>query len=544
TARIDAGALDAGTVAVSGNAPPGRPVGATWRSGPEDREEAREARAGPDGRYEVRFRSPAPAGVGLVRVQVGDVGVAAGFARAVAATATLEAPPRWQSGSAVPLTIRLSGSTVPLPLTVLVDGEAVAQAVARPEEATTVLVAVGPGDHALAVRPEPGTRLSSATAAVRVGHFEASLDPLASVAPGSLLHLAGTLRFEGTPLAQEVTLRLLDAKAVGHADADGRFHLTLRVPAAVPAGRANAVLEAPGGLQQDVEVLVQRPARLAIEAPAFTLNAFGSAPVEVRGEGVLRLRIDGEAVDPGTSRVATGTLLLRTVRIDAVALPTDDGLAPAAATHGILVVNPLTLLGGPTLAVTGTAMGLRARRKALEARARRHRFLEWPPRTGVRVLRPAAPPQAPCVLDPAQDDALELRVRRRGPWQVRDGRGQVLPATVAGRTITLPAARLAPGLHQLRLERGRRVLTVPVAVQPLRSALDDATRHLLLRLRGDSAFVTMRELEAALRSGGAKAGRAAEVRQAAELGLYAGPRCGRAAFHAFFEALDRAQADP
>src|SRR5205823_824780 len=111
--------------------------------------------------------------------------------------------------------------------------------------------------------------------------------------------------------------------------------------------------------------------------------------------------------------------------------------------------------------------------------------------------------------------------------------------------LTIPLAALAPGLHQVRLERGersKRVILVPCAIQPLRAALDDATHRLAGQLAGIEGAVTMESLESSLVGAGAAPDHAQAVRATAELGLYAGPRCDRATFQAFFEALDRAQA--
>ncbi|MEA3143342.1 MAG: hypothetical protein QOG31_666 [Thermoplasmata archaeon] len=546
TASVDGDSLARGVLSVSGtlDGAAAQPVQARWRSSPAAPEQARMASTDSGGAYRIEFADAPPAGLGLVTVQAADgTGVGAGFTRSVAATATLDAPLRWQVGRAVPLTIHLAGSPTALPLTILADREAVAHTVARPDEPTTVLVDLATGPHTLEVRPEPGIQLAAPKVEVRVGRLEAQLDPVPVLAPGGRLDLAGTLRFEGEPVAQDMALRLLDASAIGRSDGEGRFHLSLALPASVPPGRATAVLEAAGiGLQQEVGLRVQRAARLTIEAPSLSFNAFGATAVAVRGEGTLRVRVGSLPVNASLSEVATGTLLLRTVRIDAVAVPGDEGVAPTSASREILVINPLTLVGVPVAAVAGTTFAVRASRNARAAKAHRYRFLELPQRVAAKVLRPALPPAVPRVFDPAEDDVLELRTRRRGDWAVRDGRGFPVPATVDGRSISIPLAGLAPGLHQLRLERGKKAVVVPVAVQPLRSALDDATRHLLRRLEGSEGFVTMEGLESALAAKGANPELAQAVRREAEQGLYAGPRCDRAAFHAYFEALDRAQA--
>jgi hypothetical protein len=546
TAAVDPDALQQSLLRVTGTLPGTghQPVQARWRSTPDAEEQVREATTGSDGAYAVEFDGAPPAGLGLVLVQGADgIQASAGYVRSVDASATLTAPALWQAGRAVPLVVRLLGSPVALPLTVLADGEAVAHMLATPDDDTPVLVDLAAGEHTLDVRPEPGVRVESTWQPVKVGRFEAILDPIPVLAPGGRLDVAGTLLLDGEPAAAVLGLRMLEQSAAGRSGADGRFHASLTLPASLPVGRSTALLEAPAiGLQQEVPLRVQRAARLAIDAPGLSLNAFGSTQVAVRGEGTVHVRVGGVAADPGLLKVATGTLLVRTVRIDAVALPSGEDVAPATATRDILVVNPLTVLGLPVAAIAGTVLGVRTRRRTRVALAHRHRFLARPQRIPAKLLHPALPPCAPRVFDPAEDDAITLRMRRKGEWKVRDGRGMTVPATVEGRTLTIPLASLAPGLHQLRLERGKRALQVAIAVQPLRSALDDATRHLLRRLEGQEGFVTMEGLESALAAAGADAGHAQAVRRAAEQGLYAGPRCDRAGFHAFFEALDQAQA--
>ncbi|MFO1535725.1 MAG: hypothetical protein ABR586_08680, partial [Thermoplasmatota archaeon] len=546
TATVDRQDLEGNVLSVAGTleGAAGQAVEARWRSRPDAPEQVRAATTDGKGAYHVAFEGAPPAGLGFVTVHAADgTAVGTGYVRNVRAVAALAVPSPWQSGSAVPLTIRLLESPTALPLAILADGEVVAHATARPDAATTVLVDLAPGNHTLDVRPEPGTKLISAAQPVQVGRFEVQLDPVPVLTAGGRLDLAGTLLFEGAPTEQEVTLRVLAAKAVGRSGADGRFHVSLILPDGVPVGRAAAILEAAAiGLQEEVGLRVQREARLVLDVPALSFQAFGATPVSVRGEGAVRIRVDGVLAEPGLTQVETGTLLLRTVRVEAVSLPSGEGVAPTSEVRDILVVNPLTVLGVPALAIAGTVVGVRLQRRARAAREHRYRFLPPPLRIPARLLRPDLPPAVPRILDPAEDQAIELRMRRRGAWQVRDGRGLPVIATVDGRSVTIPVAALAPGLHQLRLEDGRRSVTVPVAVQPLRSALDDATRRLVQRLQGSEAFVTMETLESALAAAGADPAHAQQVRQVAEHGLYAGPRCDRAAFHAFFEALDRAQA--
>ncbi|HUR60791.1 MAG TPA: transglutaminase domain-containing protein [Candidatus Thermoplasmatota archaeon] len=554
TARIDQATLQGGELRVTGTAAPGQAVLGKWTQ--DDRGESHEVRAAGDGSFTVAFDGAPKEGLGFATFTTPSdgVGVGVGFTRTFDAVATLEVPARWQAGAAVPVAIQLRDSPTDLHVTVLADGEPAARTVATlagtdATARTVVLVDLAPGPHTLTLQAEPGVRLAANAQQVRVGQVEAQVDPIPVQAAGGRIELAGTLFFEGQPVADELSLRLLDARATGRSGPDGRFHITFVLPAEVPVGRAGAILEAPGlGLQQDVELRIQRPARLSIESPSLSFHAFGSTPVVVRGEGLVHVRVGGQTLQAGILDIASSTLLLRVLRIDAVAMPangSDDGIAPASKSLEIVVVNPVTLVGAPLAAVLGTTTALRLGRRKRAAKAHRHRFLPRPARLRARVLHPPLPDCVPRVLDPALDELLQVRVRRKGTWQVRDGRGRLVPASVDGRVITVPLRGLAPGLHQLRLERhegARHAILVPCAIQSLRSALDDATRRLAKQLADVEGAVTMEGLEASLVAAGATPDHAQAVRATAEAGLYAGPRCDRAAFHAFFEALDRAQA--
>ncbi|MEA3203655.1 MAG: hypothetical protein QOI63_1334, partial [Thermoplasmata archaeon] len=448
TASVDQSSLQGGELHLVGRAGPGQTVRGAWA--PDGVAESREAHAGADGSFTLAFDAAPQEGLGYATLTTpaDGVSVGIGFLRTVDALATVEAPARWQAGAAVPVSIVLQDSPTSIHVTVLADGEPAGHAIVNPAPAlrlgeslpddgdgtapdaghvtstppTVVLVDLAPGPHMLTLQAEPGVRLEANTQQVLVGRVEARVDPVPALGPGGRLELAGTLLFDGLPVAQELSLRMLDARATGHSGDDGRFHLTFVLPTEAPVGRASAILEAPGlGLQQDVPLRVQREARISIESPGLSFHAFGSTPVIVRGEGLVHVRVGGQTVAAGILEVASTTFLLRTVRIEAIALPTNataDELAPASISREILVVNPVTLIGAPLAAVLGTTASIRVGRRKRAAKAHRHRFLPKPVRLRAQLLHPALPACVPRVLDPSLDPMLQVRTRRKGAWQV------------------------------------------------------------------------------------------------------------------------------
>lgn len=546
--RLDGGALVVdGVVAPGGSPASGRSLAATWRNDPDGAAQTRTATSGANGVFRLQFDGVPRPGAGLVTVTDTKSGVAVdlAFARSVDATATLVVPVRWAAGVPVPVKVNVTGPVDPVPLRVLLDGQAVADVDAGESLPASVLVTVPAGLHDLTVQAGAGVRLTSRSAGVVVAPVETALGKVATQSPGSTLRLTGQAFFDGRPLEGPVHLRLLGAVANGTSGQDGRFTVALVLPGDATPGNATALLTLPAvGHQAEVPVRIQRPANLAIDAPGVTFHAFGATRVTVRGEGDVAVTADGREVGPGGRlAVDTKTWAWRRITLQATAAPDDPNLSPSTAEATVVAVNPVTLAGGPLLLIGLVLAALRVRGRIERRRAHRNRFLPPRPRGPVRVVAPELPRRVPLVFDPAVDEELVLRLPGLGPWQVRDALGRPVPAAVDGRTVRLDLTRLPPGLNRLDFVSGRRVVPFTFAVDDLRHALDAATLSVLARIGHPQPWpTTMQAMEEGLREAGADHGDAAAIRDHAEASLYTDVSFGRDGFHRFFSLLDDAQA--
>lgn len=551
--KVDGARLDQGTLVLEGAiaeglAPAGgRSLSARWRNDPDGAEQAKTFTAGKDGRFTVVFDGLPRPGPGLASIieSKGGVGVDIAFARTVDATATLEVPARWALGSAVPVTVRIEGPQDPVPLRVLLDGLAVADIEAGDKLPANLVITVPAGVHTVSLEAGAGVRLTAGPAGILVSAVESTVAKVPVQAPGSTLAVSGTLRFDGQGLAGPVLLRLFDAVGNATSASDGTFTVTLAIPADANPGNATALLVLPEvGHQVEVPLRIQRAANLRLEAPGVSFQAFGSTRIVVAGEGNVTVYANGELLGPGGRiDLPTSTLFWRKVTLRAEAEPDGQDLSPSTRTATIHVFNPATLAGVPTALVLLAVLAARGTRAVLRRQAHRNRFLPPQPRSKVRVVDPELPRRVPRVFDPAVDGAVTLRLPGRAPWRVLDVMSRPVPAAFEGRNARIALADLGPGRHDLRFYDGRRTLHFPLVVQDLRSALDEATLALLDRIGRTSPWpATLQAMEEGLRSAGAVPEDAGAVRQEAEGSLYTVDRFGRDRFHAFFAALDRAQA--
>lgn len=546
-------ALEAGRLTVEGRlataAGPqaNRNLSAAWANDPDGSQQVRAATTDKDGRFSLTFSGDPRPGPGLVAVldPVSGVAVQAVFVRTLDATAHLDVPERWAAGSPVPVTVAVAGPTGPIPLVLHVDGLAVADLAAGGDLTGKARLTIPAGTHTITVHAGDGVRLQADPAEVHVAAVAATLPSLPPMAPGSMLTLTGTLRSDGEPLATALTLRGPGVNATGASAADGTFRLPFRLPADAPAGNTTFLLEAPAvGLQQEVTLLLQRPANLDLDVPAFSLQAFGSTDIVVRGEGTVRVRADGAFVgEGGRLQVPTATWFLRRVEVAATVTPTTDGLAAASATQTMTVVNPVSLLSLPVFVLAaslGTTRGVQALR---HRHAHRNRLLPKRPRSPIRLLQPDLPARVPAAFDPAVDGTLVLRLpRSRRPW-VASEHGQRLPSRLEGRRIHIALAQLAPGPHTFEFHDGRRTLLWSCLVTDLRGALDQATLDILARIgRAEPWPAPLLQWELGLRAVGTHPEDARRLRAEAERTLYAGEALTRDRLHAFFLAVDQAQA--
>lgn len=546
-ARLDQGTLHVtGAVAVDDRASAGRSLSLRWRNDPNGAEQSKTLATGPNGVFQASFSGTPRPGPGLVTVidSASGVGVDAAFARSVDAQATIQAPDRWALGTPVPVQVRLTGSVDPVPVRLTLNGENVADLEIGDGLPGNANVVVPLGVHTLAVEAGPGVRLSAAPVQVLSAALESFVDPVPIQSPGSTLRVEGHLRFDGHGLEGPLTLRLRGLQGNGSSASDGTFAIALTLPAVITPGNATAVLGIPGlGQQIEIPVRIQRPANLMVDAPRLSLNAFGTTTITVRGEGEVRVTADGDLLGfGGRLEVPSTTLLWKRITIDAQAVSSDPDVAPSRSTITMTVLNPATLAGGPLalLAIawlTWLVAGAVHRRQAY-----RNRFWPPPPPSPIQVVSPELPPRVPRVFDASQDD-LVLKLPRKGPWRVLDATGRPVAATLDGRLARIDLQRLPPGPQVLHFWRDRRHIAFPLNVQGLRTALDEATLAVLRRI-GDAATwpAPLQAMQDGLHKAGASPAHAREVRQQAELSLYTADDIDRPRFHAFFQALDDAQA--
>lgn len=551
--QVDAVRLDGGTLVMQGAiaeglAPAGsRSLSARWRNDPDGAEQTKTLSSGKDGRFTVTFDGLPQPGPGLASIidSRSGVGVDVAFARTVDATATLDVPERWALGSPVPVGVQISGPQDPVPLRITLDGLVVADIEAGDRLPANVLITVPAGVHVVALEAGAGVRLSAGSAQILVSPVESVIEHGPVQAPGSPFTVTGTLRFDGQGLAGRVGLRLFDATGNATSASDGTFSVTLRIPQDANPGNATALLVLPEvGHQLEVPLRIQRAATLRLDVPGISFQAFGSTPIVVRGEGNVTVYANGELLGPGGRiDLPTSTLLWRKITLRAEAEPDSQDLSPSSQTVTVIVLNPATLTGVPAALAVLALLAAKGTRAILRRRAHRNRFLPPQPRSKVRVMQPELPRRVPRVFDPAVDGAVTLRLPRAGPWQVLDVRGKPVPAAFDGRNARLALADLGPGRHDLRFYDGRRTLHFTMAVQDLRSALDEATLGLLERIGRTSPWpATLQAMQEGLLSAGAAHEDADAVRKEAEGSLYTVDRFGRDRFHAFFAALDQAQA--
>ncbi len=552
--QVDADALEAGKLVAQGayatadGPKAGQRLTVRWRNDPDGPEQLRSVTSGPGGALHIAFEGVPRPGPGLFSVYdpVRGVGVDVAFARNVDARAFVDLPVRWAVGSAVPATVRITGPEVAVPVHLVVDGLAVADLAAGGDLLGEALLTIAEGRHTVTAQAGEGVRLTTIPVAITLAPVNATVGTPPVQAPGSTVHVAGHLTFGGRGLDGLVHVRGAGATATGASGRDGAFALDLVLPKDAPAGPATLLLEAPQvGFQQAIPIRIQRSANLAIDAPALSLQAFGVTPVVVRGEGNVTVQVDGRPLgDGGRLDVPSGTWLVRRMHLSATAIPGSPDIAPATATATITVVNPLALLGIPlALALVGVAggKGVGALRRW---HAHRNRFLPKPPRSPVRVLQPALPRRVPRVFDPAQDETLVVRLPRAGAWQVRDARGRPLRALAEGHVVRVSLRDIAPGRQRLWFNDGRRAIAFDCAVQDLRSALDDETLAILGRVGQVEPWpTTLEAFEGGLGAAGAHPEDARSIRRLAEEALYKDDGgLQRPRFHAFFAAVDKAQA--
>lgn len=554
-ALVDAAAVDAGRVQVSGvfatadGPQAGRTLTVRWSRDPDGAEQVRSAVTGPNGRFSAQFDgepAPGPSQVGVFDGK-SAVGVDVAFARTIGVQAVLQVPARWAEGVPVPVTVDVAGTTLPVPLRLFVDGLAVADVAAAQSAPADALLTMAPGRHTVTVQAGEGVRLATAPATVRLVPVQVDVQPIGPQAPGSTFAVAGTLRVEGLGDATPVTVRGAGTTATVASGRDGSFTVDIPLAAQAPAGLTTFLVSLPElGFEQEFDVRIQRAANLAIEAPEVSLQAFGTTPIVVRGEGVVAVFLDGRrASDGGRIAVPSATWLVRQVDVVATVSPESPDLSPATRSHTMTIVNPVALVGLPLLALGmgwGTwrvGTGLRRRH------AHRNRLLPKRRRGPLQVLQPVLPPRVPLAFDPDQDAALVVRLPRGGPWQVRDALGNPIAAQVRGRIATLALQALPRGRITLRFQDGRRTFVLACTVAPLRDALDAATLDLLHRIGRPTPWPSpIDSFATGLEAAGTHPDDVARLRRAAERSLYAQDALDRPAFHAFFDALDAAQRRP
>lgn len=554
-AQVSASGLEDGELLVEGalattqGPQAGRRLTLAWANDPEGSQQVRSAVTGPDGRFTARFEDTPRPGPGLVSLldATSGIGVHVAFARTVQVQAMLEVPERWASGAAVPVQVQVQGSDDPVPLRLLVDGLDVVDLAAGATQPGAALVTMAEGRHAVTLEAGEGVQLQAASASVELAPVTLSVTPPPRHAPGSIVHLTGTVTFGARGLDALVSARGAGATASGPSGRDGGFAFDFVLPDDAPPGNATLVLEVGQvGFQRELTLHIQRQANLAIAAPRLSFDALGATGIVVRGEGEVQVFADGRPLGPGGRlEMPSETWFLRRVHVTATVTPSTEGLSPATATATVTVANPFTFLAIPLaialLALAGTQLSRAVRRRL----AHRNRLLPPRPRTPVRVEQPALPRRVPLALDPAQDGALVVRLPRRNGWSVRDGRGRRVPCQVDGRLVRIPLDQLPPGPQRLGFDdgRGRAPLHLEVNVTDLRSALDEATLAILARLGRPAPWpAPLQAFEAAVQQAPTHAEDARGLRQAIEQALYATPQVDRPTFHAFFAAVDAAQA--
>ncbi|MEK6975775.1 MAG: transglutaminase domain-containing protein [Candidatus Thermoplasmatota archaeon] len=555
--QVDAARLDKGTLVVTGGIADGatpagsRSLTARWRNDPDGAEQSKSVVSGKDGRFTITFDGLPRPGPGLASIVDGKsgVGVDVAFARSVDATATLDVPARWSLGNPAPVGVHITGPADPVPLRLTLDGLVVADLEAGDQLPASALITVPAGVHTVAVEAGAGVRLKAAPAQILVAPVEATLGPVPVQSPGSTLAVSGTLRFDGQGLPGAVQLRLLGATGNATSASDGTFTVTLAVPLDANPGNATAVLVLPElGHQVEVPLRIQRPARLTLESPGVSFQAFGLTHIVAKGEGNVTVYANGEQlgvlpVNGGAIDFPTSTLLWRKVTLRAESIPASPDVSPTTVTATIHVFNPATLAGVPLGAIILAFFGFRAARWIARRRAHRNRFLPVPARSKIRIVEPHLPRRVPRVFDPDVDGTVVLRLPRSAPWTLLDARDRPVPADVDGRAVRIALPTLGVGRHDLRFHDGKRSLPFTLTIQDLRSALDEATLGLLERIGKTSPWpATLQAMEEGLRSAGADDQDAVAVRREAEDSLYTIDRFGRDRFHAFFAALDQAQA--
>lgn len=546
--RLDQGTLRMdGTVSVDGKASAGRSLSVRWRNDPAASEQSKTLATGVNGLFQTSFGGTPRPGPGLATVidSGTGVGVDVAFARSVDATAVLQAPERWALGIPAPVQVIVTGATDPVPLRILLNNEIVAQVEAGAGFPARAQVVIPLGLQTLTVQAGPGVRLTATPVQVLSAPLESSVEPVPIQSPGSTLHVEGRLRFDGQGLAGPVVLRLRGLQGNATSASDGTFQVELQLPPDITPGNATAVLVLPElGHQIEIPVRIQRPANLVVEAPRLSFNAFGATSITVRGEGDVRVTADGDLLGyGGTLHVPSSTLLWKRVTIEAQATPSHPDVAPTTTRTTLTVLNPATLAGGP-LGLMGVAWATwQGANVVHRRRAHRNRFLPRPPRSPIRVVSPALPSRVPHVFDANQDERLVLNLPRAGPWRVVDAAGRPVPARIEGRLVHIDLASLPVGPQVLHFWRDKRHIAFPLTVQDLRSALDQATLTLLGRIGTDPSWpAPLQAMQEGLQNAGADAPAAREVRQQAELSLYTTDDVDRPRFHAFFQALDDAQA--
>lgn len=554
--QVDQASLDQGTLVIDGalavGATPtaGRTVTATWRNDPDGPAKTLTATTGGNGRFHFAFDGTPRPGPGLVTVaEKSGVAADVAFGRSVDATATVEAPPRWALGNPVPVTVRIRGPLDPVPLRVLLDGAAVADLDVGEQLPGEVPIVVPFGLHTVSLEAGTGVRLSSQPARVLSAPVESTLAAVEPTPAGSALVVRGTLRFDGHGLETPLQLRLQGTSVNGTSASDGTFSLALPLPADQASGNATALLTLPDvGHHLEVPVRILRQARLRLEVPGVSFHAFGTTRIVVAGEGnaTTRVTVDGKARPCPVAcalDVDTSTFAWRKVTVHATSEPKPGAdVTPATLDARMVVVNPATLAGGPLMLAAVAVATWRATRFVQARIAHRNRFLPARPRGPVQVLQPELPRRVPLVFDPAVDQVLVLRLPRALPWRVRLD-GAAAPAQVQGRTVRVDLAHVAPGVHELRFTHERRSLRLAFGVADLRSALDQATLDLMARIGQAQPWpATLQALQDGLRQAGAHPDDAQAVRGHAEESLYTMDGFGRDRFHAFFAALDAAQA--
>lgn len=552
--QVDADALESGTLVAKGayatadGPKAGQRLTVRWRNDPDGSEQLRSVTSGPGGALTIAFEGAPRPGPGLFSVYDPGtgVGVDVAFARNVDAHAVIQLPERWTLGAAVPTTVRVTGPEAAVPIQLLVDGLSVADLAAGETQPGEALLTIAEGRHIVTVRAGEGVRLTAASAAITMSPVNATVDVPLVHGPGATVHVAGQLTFGGRGLDGLVHVRGAGATATGASGRDGSFALDLTLPKDAPAGPATLLLEAPQvGFQQAIPIRIQRAANLAIDAPSLSLQAFGATPVVVRGEGNVTVQVDGRPLgEGGRLEVPSNTWLVRRLQLSATAIPGSPDLAPATATATITVVNPLALLAIPLIVTLVGVAGVKGLGAIRRRHAHRNRFLPKAPRSPVRILQPSLPRRVPRVFDPAQDEALVVRLPRAGPWQVRDGRGRPVRCQVEGRVVRVPLREVPAGRQRLWFTDGRRALAFDCAVGDLRSALDEETLAILGRVGQVEPWpATLQSFESGLGAAGAHPDDARTIRRLAEEALYKDDEgLQRPRFHAFFAAVDQAQA--